>query len=106
LPALHYRARVDCLNELSGSYLVFNSPIRPVPNQNIIGDTATYYANLAYEEAIKINYIHGIAESLSYKGEIEIFSDDFPLEEELPVKPLTGTETPQTKEDWQKLIII
>jgi tetratricopeptide (TPR) repeat protein len=60
LPYLHDSARVDCLNALSEIYLNHNN------------DTASYYATLASEEAVKINYIHGIAESLSYKGEIEL----------------------------------
>jgi hypothetical protein len=41
------------------------------------------YAASAYEEAKKINYIDGIAESLSYKGEIERLSNNFPLLEKL-----------------------
>src|SRR6266496_3688280 len=81
LPSLRDSARVDCLNELCSAYLKVNEPIRPVPYQNIIGDTAAYYANLAYTEATQINYIHGIAESLSYKGQVEDFSDNFLAEE-------------------------
>src|SRR5438874_2496199 len=71
LPLLRDSARVDCLNALSGNYLELNN------------DTAAYYAALAYAEAVKINYIHGIAESLSYKGEIEELSDNFPAGEKL-----------------------
>jgi signal transduction histidine kinase len=89
LPSLRNNARVDCLNELCGSYLVFNSPIFPVPKQNIIGDTAVYYANQAYTEAIKTDYTHGIAESLSYKGEILILSQNYPAEEKLSREAIT-----------------
>jgi tetratricopeptide (TPR) repeat protein len=71
LPLLRNSARVDCLNSLGGAYLELNN------------DTAAYYAALAYTEAVKINYIHGIAESLSYKGEIEDLSDNFPAGEKL-----------------------
>jgi tetratricopeptide (TPR) repeat protein len=70
LPYLHDSARVDCLNTLSEGYLNHNN------------DTASYYAGLAFEEAVKINYIHGKAESISYKGEIEL-SDNFPGVENL-----------------------
>jgi len=70
LPLLKDSARIDCLNELSGSYVGLNN------------DTAAYYAALASEEAVKINYIHGIAESLSFKGEIEL-SDNFAKAENL-----------------------
>ncbi|CAN5421592.1 hypothetical protein BH20BAC1_BH20BAC1_07530 [soil metagenome] len=69
LPALHHSARVDCLNALADTYLKSNI------------DTAKYYVGLAYAEAKKIYYIPGIAESLSYKGEIEEFSDNFSAEE-------------------------
>ena len=83
LPSLHDRARVDCLNALSEAYLKVNEPVKPLPYRNIIGDTAANYAKLAYEEALKISYIHGIAESLSYKAEIETFFLNFPVEERL-----------------------
>jgi tetratricopeptide (TPR) repeat protein len=83
LPTLYDSARVDCLNALSEAYLKVNEPERPVQYRNIIGDTAANYAKLAYEEAVKINYTHGIAESLSYKGEIETFSQNFPVQERL-----------------------
>ncbi len=87
LPSLHDSARVDCLNELSDIYLKFIPPKRPVTNRNIV-DTAAKYAALAYEEAIKINYIHGRAESLSYKGEIENISDNFLAQEKLSLEAI------------------
>ena len=77
LPSLKDSGRVDCLNALSESYLKLNSPVWPTPGQNTIGDTAANYASLAYEEALKLNYEHGIAESLSYRGQIEQMSDNF-----------------------------
>src|SRR5689334_5286708 len=71
LPSLHDSARVDCLNELSGNYLGLNV------------DTAAYYATLAYNESVKSNYVHGIAESLLNKANIEDQYDNFPAEEKL-----------------------
>src|SRR6266536_779617 len=44
---------------------------------------ASHYAALANEKALKINYIHGIAESLSYQAEIENLSGNFLTEEKL-----------------------
>jgi tetratricopeptide (TPR) repeat protein len=72
LPLLKDSARVDCLNALSESIL--NS-------RNV--DTASYYTALAYEEARKLKYIQGIAEALSYKGRIEVISDNFSAAEKL-----------------------
>ena len=69
LPSLHNSRRVDCLNELSGSYFTINI------------DTARSYATQAYNEAFKINYAHGIAESLSYKAEIEDHFENRPAVE-------------------------
>src|SRR6476660_6762266 len=71
LPSLHDSARVDCLNELSRNYLGLNI------------DTAAYYATLAYNESVKSNYIHGIAESLLNKANIEDQYDDASAEEKL-----------------------
>ncbi len=83
LHLLRNSVRVDCLNALSDAYLKSNSPLLPTSSHNKIGDTAADYANLAYNEALKLNYIHGIAEALSYKGEIEELSNNFPAEEKL-----------------------
>ena len=91
LPSLHDSARVDCLNELSGIYIKF---IRDTLGycDVVLAETYTWpsfsieasrYASIAYNEATKINYIHGIAESLSYKGETEEFSGKFLSEEKL-----------------------
>jgi hypothetical protein len=77
LPLLHDSTRVDCLNAFTNAYLKLNR------------DTAIYYAELAYQESKKINYIHGIAESLSYKGELEDFSDNFASSEKLYREAIT-----------------
>src|SRR3954452_5891460 len=45
LPSLHDSARVDCLNELSGTYLEFTPSDRPENNLKIV-DTAAYYVGL------------------------------------------------------------
>jgi len=82
LPSLHGTGRIDCLNDLSGIYLSSLRPKHPVTNPKIV-DTAAYYTGLAYKEAVKINYTHGIAESLSYKGEIENIFDNFLEQEKL-----------------------
>src|SRR6476659_2202872 len=82
LPSLRGNARVDCLNELCGSFLKLEKV--PAEWQHIvIADTARSYATFAYEEAKEINYIHGVAESLSYKAETERLANNFPLEEKL-----------------------
>ena len=54
LPSLHDTERIDCLNELSYSYTYISKK-----------DSAAYYATIAENEARKLNYIHGIAESVS-----------------------------------------
>ena len=77
LPTLHERARVDCLNELSGSYI---SPNRGY-FLSINKDSAKYYSEFAYEEAEKINYVHGMAEAKSLEGEIA--GEDFPKAEKM-----------------------
>jgi hypothetical protein len=78
LPLLHDSARVDCLNELSGTFLKLEKG--PIEWKHLsIAVTAGSYAASAYAEAKKINYIHGIAESLSYKGEVESLSNNFPF---------------------------
>src|SRR5436190_3894259 len=82
LPSLRDSARVDCLNELSGAFLKLEKVPTEWKDINIAA-TAGYYAASAYEEAKKINYTHGIAESLSYKGEIERLSNNFPQLEKI-----------------------
>ena len=69
---------MDCLNELSGTFLKLEKG--PIEWKHLsIAVTAGSYAASAYAEAKKINYIHGIAESLSYKGEVESLSNNFPF---------------------------
>src|SRR5678815_1084896 len=73
LPSLHDTGRIDCLNELSYCYTYISKK-----------DPALYYESLAYEEAKKINYIHGIAEAISRQaGVVEFFENNFPKEENL-----------------------
>ncbi len=78
LPSLHDSARVDCLNELCGLFGRGDSFLK-----SALPDSMKYYAAFAYEESKKINYIHGIAEALSYEGEIEDYSDNSLTEEKL-----------------------
>jgi len=84
LPVLKDSARVDYLNELSDLYLSLNSfpdpdTILGAKRQNT--EAAIYFDSLAHEEAININYVHGVAEALSVKGEIQVFLDNLPAEE-------------------------
>src|SRR6266498_5108876 len=66
LLSLHNTAEIDCLNELSWSY------------QFLRKDSMEFYGTLAYDKSVKLNYNHGIAESLSIKGNIEIlFNNDY-----------------------------
>ncbi len=59
--------RIDCLNEISNAYILAEKK-----------DSAIYFSNLAFNEAKKINYIHGIAVSFSRKCQIaKHFDDDF-----------------------------
>jgi hypothetical protein len=79
LPSLHDTARVDCLNELSYCYTYISKK-----------DSAEYYATIAENEARKLNYIHGIAESVSRQaGMAEHFENNFFKEEELAKKALS-----------------
>ncbi len=89
LPSLQDSAKVDCLNELSGIYIKLirdtlgycELPLCETNTLPRFSSLVSHYAELAYEEAVKMHYIHGIAESLSYKGEIEGFSEHFLSEE-------------------------
>ncbi len=80
---------MDCLNELNRIYIKLirdtlgycELPLCETNTLPRFSSLVSHYAELAYEEAVKINYIHGIAESLSYKGEIEGFSEHFLSEE-------------------------
>ena len=79
LPSLHDTDRIDCLNELSYCYTYISKK-----------DSAEYYATVAENEAKKLNYIHGIAESVSRQaGMAEHFENNFFKEEELAKKALS-----------------
>lgn len=85
LPALHDSARVDCLNALSGFYIKFirdtmgycTRPLFESKSWPTFANLALNYADFAHKEAVKINYVHGMAESLSYIAEVEELSDNF-----------------------------
>jgi tetratricopeptide (TPR) repeat protein len=73
LPALIDSARVDCLNALSYEYILLGKK-----------EPAEGYADLAYENSRKHNYIHGIAVSFSRKSHIaRKFYDDFVKSEQM-----------------------
>jgi hypothetical protein len=61
LPLLKDSARIDCLNALSFEYMLVDMKLGQICQA--CRDTVYYYYNQAYEEAKKLNYIHGIAES-------------------------------------------
>jgi tetratricopeptide (TPR) repeat protein len=84
LPLLHDSARIDCLNELSRNCLslIYSGELRNDSTQYYT-DASQYYTALAFNDAIRLNYIHGIAEALSYKGELEDLSDNFAASEKL-----------------------
>jgi hypothetical protein len=83
-----------------------NEPVRPAQYRNIIGDTAANYAKLGYEEALKMNYVHGIAESLCYKAEIETFYLNFPVQERLSREAIDWYRKTLNKKGSRKPIII
>jgi len=66
---------VDCLNELGGSYISLNRGYF----LSLDKDSVRYYAGSAYDEAKKINYIHGMAEAKAL--EVETAGEDFPKAE-------------------------
>src|SRR5215467_14328300 len=73
LGVLKDSARVDCLNALSALY-----------TENLRRDSAQYFAALSLDEAKKIDYVHGIAVSLSNKARIiQHFDNDFANSEKL-----------------------
>src|SRR5436190_20837876 len=74
LPSLYDSERIDCLNALSEIYLKYYDAL----TAHFIPDTPKYYADVAYKESKRLNYVHGIAESISYKGEFEFSHDHFP----------------------------
>jgi tetratricopeptide (TPR) repeat protein len=93
LPALHDSARIDCLNALSAEYILTSNK-----------DLAEYYAATAFDEAKKINYIHGIAESFSQQSRIaKHFDDDFIQSESLAKQSLFWYVKTENKTDIEKV---
>ncbi len=73
LPSLHDTARIDCLNELSYAFTLISNK-----------DSAVSYITLAYEEAKRLEYIHGIAEAIARQAGIaKNFESNFKKAEEL-----------------------
>ncbi len=66
LPGLKDTARIECLHALGVEYCYQRKL-----------DSASYYANLVYEESKKINYIRGIANSYRQKACISINLGDY-----------------------------
>lgn len=62
IPWLKDSVRVDSMNELCLQF-----------TEQSIKDSAEYYADKAYSESKSLNYIHGLAESLGHKGNMETF---------------------------------
>ncbi|MGZ8516843.1 MAG: tetratricopeptide repeat protein, partial [Chitinophagaceae bacterium] len=72
LPTLQDTARVDCLNAFCLPYI------------RLRNDSVKYYAVVAYDEAHKINYIHGMAEALASQAAIQrLFTGNFAEAEKL-----------------------
>ena len=88
LPDLNDTGRIDCLNKLSSAFVFVEKE-----------DSAGHYANLAYNESKKINYVHGIAVSYIRKARIaKHFADDFILSERLAQQSLMWYEKTANKE--------
>ena len=66
LPSLTDTARIDCLVELSKQYMILEMHFKHLFQP--YRDTSLFYDSIAIEEAKKINYIHGIAESFVPKA--------------------------------------
>ena len=75
LPSSRDTARIDNLNELSYYYTVISKR-----------DSARGFSILAYDEAKRLNYTHGIAESISRKAGIEEHFENNFLKEEVLAK--------------------
>ncbi|MBC7935873.1 MAG: histidine kinase [Rhizobacter sp.] len=67
MPSLKDSNRIDCLNKLSIEYFINALAETYI---NVHTDTAAMYASQAYNEAVKIQYIKGIADALQNLGEI------------------------------------
>ncbi len=72
LRILRDTARIDCLNAFCLPYI------------RLRNDSVKYYAVVAYEEANKINYIHGMAEALANQAAIaRLFTGNYAVAEKL-----------------------
>jgi tetratricopeptide (TPR) repeat protein len=88
-PFLYDSAQVDCLNALSYSYTEISKK-----------DSAYYYAGLAYKEAGRLHYTHGIAEAISQQAELaKHFENNFPKEEKLAEEALSWYNKTSNKKD-------
>jgi tetratricopeptide (TPR) repeat protein len=86
--------KVDRLNERSAQNILLNRK-----------DSASFYANLAMEEAIKMNYIHGMARALSCNSQIEkLFNNDFILSKKLNEDALTQFEKTPNQEGMDMVL--
>ncbi len=65
LPTLKDSSRIDCMNALSYQYI-----------RLLIRDSAEYFQQKSYLESKNLNYIHGIAESVSNQSGIYDFFDN------------------------------
>jgi len=93
LTSLQDTAEIDCLNSLSYEYIIAEKK-----------DSAEHYATLAYEEAKKIDYIHGIAFSFSLQSQIaKHFDDDFVRSETLGKESLRWYEKTGNKKGIENL---
>jgi hypothetical protein len=80
--------KVDCLNQLSLQYMAIDKR-----------DFAENYANLAYNEAERLHYVHGIAVSFCRKSEIaRHFYNDFGKSETLGKESLQWYDRTGNKE--------
>ena len=77
LSSLRDSVRVDCLNRISEVYSSSNFWSKDFEKR----DSILYFAGLAYNDAKKLNYVYGIAESLTHKAEAAGMDDSFPTME-------------------------
>src|SRR5688572_20977638 len=92
-PSLQDSAEIDCLNTISYEYILAEKK-----------DSAEYYVTLAYEEAKRIDYIHGIAFSFLLQSQIaKHFDDDFVRSEMLGKESLRWYERTGNKEGIENL---
>jgi tetratricopeptide (TPR) repeat protein len=73
LPLTQDSAKVDCLNELGGCYAISTNSLN--------WDTALIYLNQAYKEALRLDYIKGIAGALHNMASMEMSGHHFSASE-------------------------